>query len=397
VKLGVSATKDEVHAAIRGLPAGVLDTAFCRVNEDVFGGDPDYCVVSHADGAGTKSILAYLDYRTTGSPDAFRGIAQDAVVMNLDDMLCAGATEGFTVASIVNRNARRVDGRALQALVEGTQAFAERMTRFGVRMAVAGGETADVGDVVKTVLVDAVLTCRMPRRRLVANAVRPGDVVVAFASGGEPAVYEDGWNSGIGCNGITAARHGLLNHTVAERFPEVFDDALDPALVYRGPFGLIDELPGTGHTVLRALLSPTRTFAPIVRAVLEEHRDAVSGIVHCTGGGQTKCLRFGDRVRYVKELRDIPPLFQTLHRHVGGSWLELATIFNLGYRMELYCREAAAEKVIAAARHFGVRAAVIGHVERSGSDRNELALTVAGERHVQSMERPSVTTGAARP
>jgi phosphoribosylformylglycinamidine cyclo-ligase len=384
VNLGVSATKDDVHAAVRGLPPGLLGTAFCRVNEDVFGGDPDFCVISHADGAGTKPILAYLHYATTGDAGAFKGIAQDAVVMNLDDLLCVGATGGFTVAPIISRNAKRVDGRVVQAVIAGTQEFVERMNRLGVRMVLTGGETADLGDVVKTVLVDAVLTCRMPRRLLVANAVRPGDVIVALASGGEPAAYEDGWNSGIGCNGITAARHLLLSHAVAERFPEVFDDALDPALVYRGPFGLGDELPGTGHTVLQALLSPTRTFAPVIRAVLEDHRDAISGMVHCTGGGQLKCLRFGDRIRYVKKLDDVPPVFQAIQRHGGIGWPDMAKMFNLGYRLELYCRENAAPKILATCRHFRVGASVIGHTERSSSDRNEIALGVAGETFVES-------------
>ena len=374
--LGVSATKDEVHAAVAGLPAGVLPGAFCRVNDDVFHGDPAYCVVSHADGAGTKSILAYLHYVRTGDASAFRGIAQDALVMNLDDLLCVGATSGFVVASLVNRNARRVGGDVLKALVEGTRDFADRMTRLGVRMTVAGGETADVGDVVRTVLVDAVLTCRLEKRALVGYEVRPGDVIVGLASGGPATAYEDVPNSGIGCNGLTAARHRLLSHTVAERHPEAFDETLDASVVYTGPFEPDDRLPETDFTVLQALLSPTRTFAPVVREALARHRPDVSGLVHCTGGGQLKCLRFGQGLRYVKTIPELPPLFRALKQHSGMGLEELATVFNLGYRMEVYCRESVAEAVVGIARGFGVGAAVLGHVEASPTRRNQVSMRV---------------------
>lgn len=378
--LGVSATKDEVHAAIAGLPPGLLKHGFCRVNDDVFNGDPAYCVVSHADGAGTKSILAYLAYRLTGDASVFKGIAQDALVMNLDDMLCVGVTGGLVVASLVNRNARRVGGDVLRALVEGTQEFCDRMTRLGVRLVVAGGETADVGDVVKTILVDAVLTGRLERRALISCEPRPGDLIVGLASGGPAAAYEDAANSGIGCNGLTAARHALLNRGVAERFPEAYDETLDPGVVYRGPFAPDDRLPGTEFTVLRALLSPTRTFAPIIKDVLARHRADVSGIVHCTGGGQLKCLRFGQGTRFVKDLGpELPPLFRALKEQSDMSMAEMAKVFNLGYRMELYVRPEAAEGVMAIAHGFGVGARVIGRIEASASGHNEAVVTVAGE------------------
>lgn len=378
--LGVSANKDEVHAAIARLPPGLLPHGFCRVNEDLFGNDPNWCVVSHADGAGTKSILAALHYARSGDASVFRGIAQDALVMNLDDMLCVGATSGFVVASLVNRNARRIGGDVLKALVEGTQDFCDRMTSLGVRMAVAGGETADVGDVVKTILVDAVLTCRMEKRALISCEPRPGDAIVGLASGGPATSYEDGPNSGIGCNGLTAARHGLLHKAVAERHPEAFDETLDRNLVYRGPFAPEDLLPGTTFTVLQALLSPTRTFAPVIREILARCRAEISGLIHCTGGGQMKCLRFGKAVRYVKDLgSDIPPLFRALRTASGMDWAEMARVFNLGHRMEVYCRSSATETVIETARGFGLAARVLGSVEVAPPGTNAVRLKIDGE------------------
>jgi phosphoribosylformylglycinamidine cyclo-ligase len=386
-RLGVSASKDDVHRAVAALEPGLLPSAFCRVNPDLFHGDPDYCVVSHADGAGTKSILAYLKYRLTGDAGAFRGIAQDAVVMNLDDLLCVGATSGFVVASIVNRHARRAGAPAiLDALVAGTQAFAARMGEFGVRLAVGGGETADVGDVVRTVLVDAVLTTRMERRRLLANDIRPGLAIVALASGGAPARYEDDWNSGIGCNGLTAARHELLGPDVAAAFPEAADDLLDRDVVYRGPFHPNDVLPGTDRTVLDALLSPTRTFAPVVRAVLDDARLPVRGMIHVTGGGHTKCLRFGRGVRYVLDLGDdVPAVFRAIRQASGRSWLEMAKVFNLGYRMLVLCERQDAGAIVDTARSLGCPARVAGATEVSPSGANELALTVAGDAAVLSL------------
>jgi phosphoribosylformylglycinamidine cyclo-ligase len=385
-RLGVSASKDDVHRAVAALGPGLLDRAFCRVNPDVFHGDPDHCVVSHADGAGTKSILAYLAYRLTGEASAFRGIAQDAIVMNLDDLLCVGATSGFVVASIVNRHARRAgDPAILDALVAGTQAFASRMGEFGVRLAVGGGETADVGDVVRTVLVDAVLTTRMERARLIDNDIRPGLAIVALASGGPAARYEDDWNSGIGCNGLTAARHELLGPGVAGLYPEAADDLLEPDLVYRGPFHPTDRLPGTDRTVLDALLSPTRTFAPVVRALLEDARLPVRGLIHITGGGHAKCLRFGRGVRYVVDLGDdVPAVFGAIRSASGRSWMEMAKVFNLGWRMLVLCPPEHAAAVVGVARGFGVEARVAGATELSASGSNELALRVAREFFVLS-------------
>jgi len=386
-RLGVSAAKDDVHRAVAALEPGLLPSAFCRVNPDVFHGDPAYCVVSHADGAGTKSILAYLKYRLTGDAGAFRGIAQDAIVMNLDDLLCVGATSGFVVASIVNRHARRAgDPAILEALVGGTRAFADRMNEFGVRLAVGGGETADVGDVVRSVLVDAVLTTRMERRRLLANDIRPGLAIVALASGGPPARYEDDWNSGIGCNGLTAARHELLGPGVGEAFPEAADDLLDRDLVYRGPFRPTDELPGMDRTVLDALLSPTRTFAPIVRALLDDAKLPIEGLIHITGGGHAKCLRFGQGVRYVVDLGDdVPAVFEAIKAASGRSWLEMAKVFNLGWRMLVLCPPERAGEVVDVARTFGVGGRVAGTTEPSTSGNNELALRVADETFVLSV------------
>ncbi len=379
--LGVSAAKDGVYHAIAGVPAGVVPNSFCRVVEDVFLNNPDYCVVSHADGAGTKSILAYLHYAIHRDPAVFKGIAQDAIVMNLDDLLCVGVTQGFAVSSIINRNAKRIDDLVVKAIVDGSQEFIQRMNDLSISMVHCGGETADVGDIVKSIVVDSVITARMPKDRLIANQVEPDDAIVSLASGGNPCSYEDKWNSGIGSNGLTAARHELLSASVSRRFPEAFDDAIPESVRYRGPFELGQQLPGTSVSVLDALLSPTRTFAPVIAIVLDNFFPSISGLVHCTGGGQLKCLRFGDGISFVKDLgADIPPVFRAIKDASGMSWGEMAKIFNLGYRMEIYCRPQVARDIVAVANSFGIEARIVGHTARISAGANILSLTVEGEK-----------------
>ncbi len=379
-RLGVSSAKDDVHRAVSALPKGIYEGAFCKVIEDIFGNDPDYCVISHADGAGTKSILAYLHYRIHHDPAIFHGIAQDAIVMNLDDLLCVGATKGFSVSTIINRNLKRIGGEIVGAIIEGTYEFAELMNQHGLSMVITGGETADVGDIVRTVMVDSVMTTRMPRANVVQNRIEPGSVILALASGGPACAYENRWNSGIASNGITSARHELLGASVGTRFKEAYDDALDPGIAYHGPFDPDDLLPGTDATVLEALLSPTRTFAPVIAAVLREFSPSISGLIHCTGGGQTKCIRFGNGIRFAKNLgSDVPAIFRAIKEASGMGWGEMAKIYNLGHRMEIYCREDAVDGIMQVIKPFQVEARVIGHAEASSGKGNTLNLTVCDE------------------
>lgn len=380
LELGVSAAKTDVRDAIKALPISVAPGSFCRVVPDVLGDDPRYCVVSHADGAGTKSILAYLHYRLYADPNVFRGIAQDAVVMNLDDMLCVGVTNGFAVTSIINRNARRIDSRVLAAIVDGTQDFIAAMNTHGIRMTHCGGETADVGDSVRTLVVDSVLTARVPRSSLIQNAIVPDQAIVALASGGPATSYETEWNSGVGSNGLTLARHELLSSSLLAAYPEILDDTTRREAAYTGRFQPADLLPGTSVTVLDALLSPTRTFAPVIAVALREHAADIAGIVHCSGGGQLKCLRFGRGVAYRKDLGPtLPPLYEVLYQVGSAPLAEMARVYNMGFRMEIYCDERAVAGILDIARSVGVAAKRVGYTEASKSERNELTLTVRGE------------------
>lgn len=381
---GVSAAKADVHDAVSSIEHGIIENAFCKVVEDVFSKDPHYCVISHADGAGTKSILAYLHYTLYKDPTVFKGIAQDAIVMNLDDLLCVGATQGFAVSTIINRNAKRIDGHIIRAVIEGSQEFVERLNALGITSTLCGGETADVGDIVKTILVDSVVTTRIRREKLIKNVIKAGETIISLSSGGEPCVYEETANSGIGSNGLTAARHELLGRQVGQNYKEVFDDALQPELVYKGSYALDDKLPGTEMTVLDALLSPTRTFAPVIKIILESEHLAkhVSGLVHCSGGGQTKCIRFGQRIHYFKDLgEEILPIFRETKRVSGMSWREMSMIFNLGYRMEIYCSKEVVHEILSIVDSFKINARVVGHTEPSSYEGNRLTLKVEGEEH----------------
>jgi phosphoribosylformylglycinamidine cyclo-ligase len=375
---GVSADKRDVHAAVASLDPGLFPGAFCKLVADP-GGDPGWVATLHADGAGTKSIVAYLVHRESGRVDAYEGLAQDSAVMNVDDVACVGATDGLLLSNSIARNAHRVDADAIAAIVRGYERFAESLAELGIRIALTGGETADVGDLVQTVVVDSTVFARLRREHVVdASRIRPGQVIVGLASTGR-ASYERSENSGIGSNGLTLARHVLLRHEYATRFPETSSATIPSDRVYHGPFRLGDPLPGAEMTIGDALLSPTRTYAPVVKAALERARDRIAGIIHCTGGGQTKCLRFGRGVHVVKaSLFPLPPLFRAILDTGAVPLQEMFQVFNMGHRMEIYCAPAAADDVIGVAQGFGIEARVVGEVRKAASDANRLTIVADG-------------------
>jgi len=373
---GVSPTKEDVHRAIAKHSAGEVPGAFCKVIADP-AGDPKMVAVMHADGAGTKSSVAYLVYAESGDASVFRGIAQDSLVMNTDDLLCVGATSGFLVSNTIGRNAHRVRGDVIAALIDGYEACAAMLREYGVEITLTGGETADVGDLVRTVIADSTVFARVPRVSVGDfSRVAPGDLIVALSSTGR-AKYETEENSGIGSNGLTLARHALLAHSYAERFPESFSETIPADKVYCGQFRLSDTLPGTSHTVAWGLLSPTRTYLPVVRALFASELAAhVTGILHCSGGGQTKCRGFGRGLHYVKDaLFPTPALFQAISAE-GIEPKQMYQVFNMGHRMELYVRPAAAAGIVQLAAGFGVDAKIVGRIE-ANADANENRVTIA--------------------
>jgi len=367
LRRGVSAQKEDVHAAIANLDKGLFPHAFCKVSPDHLGGDAGWVNVMHADGAGTKSILAYLYWRETGDISVWKGIAQDAVVMNLDDLLCVGVHDNLLFSSTIDRNKGLIPGEVLQALIDGTAELFESLRQAGVHIHYLGGETADVGDVVRTIAVNGTLTARWPRHRIVTNErIAPGDVVVGLASHGQSS-YETAYNSGIGSNGLTSARHDLLTRHYADRHPESCDPALPSDVTYVGPYRLTDPAPGApdGVSIGQLLLSPTRTFAPVLREILSTRFDDVHGLVHASGGGQTKCLKYlPGPMRVVKDgLFDTPPVFRLIQQASGADDREMYQVFNMGCRLEIYTHPDAAAHMLAVARHWGVDARIIGRVE----------------------------------
>lgn len=384
-KRGVSAQKEEVHAATKNIDKGIFPKAFCKIYQDVLGGDANWVNVMHADGAGTKSILAYLYWKETGDLSVWKGIAQDAIVMNLDDLLCVGIYKNLLFSSSIDRNKARIPADVLQALIEGSQAFFDEMHQHGVDIAFMGGETADVGDVVKTVAVNGTMTARWPRARIVSNEkIRPGNVIVGLASFGK-AMYETEYNSGIGSNGLTSARHDVLNKFYAKTFPESFDDTLADDVVYIGSSRLTDSVDlrfrdqSFQTTAGKLLLSPTRTYAPVVKEILEKHFDAVSGLIHCSGGGQTKCMKYmPEGVRVIKDNLFAPPkIFQLIQQSSGADDKEMYQVFNMGCRLEVYTDEKSADDIISTAQKFGIDAQVIGRVE--AAEKNELRIQLPGK------------------
>ena len=366
---GVSASKEDVHNAIKNVDKGLYPQAFCKIIPDLLGGDPDYCNLMHADGAGTKSSLAYIYWRETGDLSVWKGIAQDALVMNLDDLLCVGATDNILLSSTIGRNKSLIPGEVIAEIINGTEELLETLRQLDVGIYSTGGETADVGDLVRTIIVDSTVTCRMRRSDVIDNArIAGGDVIVGLASYGQ-ASYEHQYNGGMGSNGLTSARHDVLGKYLAERFPESFDAAIPQDLVYSGSRSLLEPVEGTPLNVGQLILSPTRTYAPVVATVLRELRPQIHGMVHCTGGAQTKVLHFVRGKHVVKDnLLPVPPLFRIIAEESGASGEELYKVFNMGHRLEFYVPQEVASDVIAISQSFGIEAQIIGHVEDAATN-----------------------------
>ena len=367
---GVSSGKEEVHAAISNVDRGIYPRAFCKIIPDILGGDPAWCNIMHADGAGTKSSLAYIYWKETGDLSVWKGIAQDAVVMNLDDLLCVGVTENILLSSTIGRNKNLIPGEVIKALIEGTEEFLERMRDAGIGIWSTGGETADVGDLVRTVIVDSTVTARMPRADVIDNAnIKAGDVIVGLASSGQTS-YEDEYNGGMGSNGLTSARHDVFHNYLAGLYPESYDGSIDPSLVYSGPMRLTDPSAVEGVNAGKLVLSPTRTYAPVIRRVLEAMRPAIHGMVHCSGGGQTKIMHFIENLHVIKDnLFPVPPLFELIQKSSGTPWEEMYRVFNMGHRMELYVSPGEAQAIIDIATGFNLDARIVGRCEASSSRR----------------------------
>ena len=384
---GVSAAKEDVHNAIRHIDKGIFPQAFCKIIPDILGGDPEYCNIMHADGAGTKSSLAYMYWRETGDLSVWKGIAQDALIMNTDDLLCVGAVEGILVSSTIGRNKMLIPGEVISAIINGTDELMQELRDMGIGIYGTGGETADVGDLVRTIIVDSTVTCRMRRADVINNAnIRPGDVIVGLSSSGQ-ATYEKEYNGGMGSNGLTSARHDVFAKYLAQKYPESYDHAVPEELVYSGKYKLIDHLPLTiDHlatpedltadngqwsmvngqcSVGKLVLSPTRTYAPVVKKMLDEMRPRIHGMVHCTGGAQTKVLHFvGDNCRVVKDnMFPVPPLFRIIQEQSGTDWAEMYKVFNMGHRFEVYVAPEDAERVIDISKSFNIDAQIVGRIE----------------------------------
>ncbi len=361
---GVSASKEDVHEAIKKIDKGLFPKAFCKIVPDLLANDPDYCTVMHADGAGTKSSLAYIYWKETNDLSVWKGIAQDAIIMNVDDLLCVGATGPILLSSTIGRNKNKIPGEVISAIINGTEEVLEMLRSHGMNIISTGGETADVGDLVRTIIVDSTVTARMKRSEVIDNSrIQAGDVIVALASYGQ-ATYESEYNGGMGSNGLTSSRHDVFSHVYASKYPETFDPAVPNDLVYSGKYLVTDELPGTPLSVGKLVLSPTRTYAPVVIALLKALRGQIHGMVHCSGGAQTKVLHFIENLHVIKDnLFDIPPLFKLIHGVSGTDLKEMYKVFNMGHRMEVYLPQAHAEQVIAISQSFGIEAKVVGRVE----------------------------------
>lgn len=379
---GVSAQKEEVHEAVKNLDQGLYPHAFCKIYPDYLGGDAGYVNVMHADGAGTKSILAYLYWKETGDINVWKGIAQDAVVMNLDDLLCVGIYDNIIFNSTIDRNKRLIPGEVLEKIINGTQELFDSLKQYGVNIHYLGGETADVGDVVRTVAVNGTMSVRWPKNKIISNEkIAAGDVIVGFASYGQ-AVYESSYNSGIGSNGLTSARHDALEKYYAEQYKESYDNSLPDSVVYIGKDKLTDDYPLSEEAFTsmgNLILSPTRTYAPLLKGLLQNHFDKIHGLIHCSGGGQTKCMKYlpGNFKIVKNNLFKAPPIFDLLQRNSGASFKEMFEVFNMGCRLELYCNEADASAMIEAASALGIEAQVIGRVE--AADKKELEIHYGGE------------------
>ena len=365
---GVSASKEDVHQAISNLDKGLFPKAFCKIVPDHLGGDPQYCTVMHADGAGTKSSLAYVYWKETGDLSVWKGVAQDAIVMNIDDLLCVGATQNILLSSTIGRNKNHIPGEVISTIINGTEEILDLLRHYGLNIISTGGETADLGDLVRTIVVDSTVGCRMKRSDVIDNArIQPGDVIIGLASFGK-ATYEEEYNGGMGSNGLTSARHDVFSRVYADRYPESFDPGVPEDLVYSGAYNVTDSIPGLDVNVGKLVLSPTRTYAPVVVKVLEQFRREIHGMVHCSGGAQTKVLHFIEDLHVIKDnLFDTPPLFRIIQEQSGADWKEMYKVFNMGHRMEIYVPEQFASQIISISQAFDIDAKIIGRVEKHPS------------------------------
>ncbi len=385
---GVSASKEDVHNAIAKIDKGLFPKAFCKIVPDYLSGDENYCIIMHADGAGTKSSLAYLYWKETGDISVWEGIAQDAIIMNTDDLLCVGAVDTILLSSTIGRNKNLIPAEVISAIINGTEKVLEQLRSFGIGIHSTGGETADVGDIVRTIIVDSTVVCRMKRADVIDNInIQAGDVIVGLASSGQ-ASYETEYNGGMGSNGLTSARHDVFEKSLAKKYPESFDPAVPESLIYSGKVGLTEKINVEHQSQIpdlnthistdagKLVLSPTRTYAPIIKKIIDTYRSQIHGMVHCSGGAQTKVLHFVDNVHVIKDnLFPIPPLFKMIQEQSGTDWKEMYTVFNMGHRMELYLPEAIAADIIAISRSFNVDAQIVGRVEASDKKR----LTIKSE------------------
>ena len=373
---GVSAAKEDVHNAIKNIDKGIFPQAFCKIIPDILGGDPEYCNIMHADGAGTKSSLAYTYWKETGDLSVWKGIAQDALIMNTDDLLCVGAVDNILVSSTIGRNKNLIPGEVISAIINGTDELLGRLRELGIGIYSTGGETADVGDLVRTIIVDSTVTCRMKRSDVIDNAnIRPGDVIVGLASFGQ-ASYENSYNGGMGSNGLTSARHDMFHKYLAEKYPESYDNAVPQELVYCGKYKLNDSVDQAPVNAGQLVLSPTRTYAPVIKVLLAQMRKDIHGMVHCTGGAQTKVLHFvNDNCKVVKDnMFPIPPLFKAIQKQSQTEWQEMYKVFNMGHRMEIYVAPEKAEAIMEISRSFNIDAQIVGHIEEG-----EKSLTIKSE------------------
>lgn len=361
---GVSYSKKEVHSAIKNVDKGLYPHAFCKIIPDYLGGDADYCNIVHADGAGTKSSLAYMYWKETGDLSVWKGIAQDSIVMNIDDMLCVGVTDNILLSSTIGRNASKIPGEVIKAIIEGNEQIIQFYNDLGISMINTGGETADVGDLVRTVIVDTTASARLKRSDVIDAAnMKPGQVIVGFAAHGQ-AAYEDFYNGGMGSNGLTSARHDVFAHNYAEKYPEAYDGAIDKSLVFSGKYQLTDTVDDMPVDMGKAVLSPTRTFAPVVKDILKDYRGVIGGMIHCSGGAQTKCAKFGENLHFIKDnLFDTPPLFKHIQDCSGTSWQEMYAVFNMGSRLEVMIDEKYANDLIKISESYGIPAQIVGRLE----------------------------------
>ncbi len=380
IRRGVSAGKEDVHQAIKNIDKGIFPKAFCKIIPDILSGDPEWCNIMHADGAGTKSSLAYLYWKETGDVSVWKGIAQDAIVMNTDDLLCVGATDNILISSTIGRNKNRIPGEVISEIINGTEEFLEEMRSYGIGIHSTGGETADVGDLVRTIIVDSTVTARMRRDDVISNHnIQAGDMIVGLASYGQ-STYEKSYNGGMGSNGLTSARHDVFSNIYAEKYPESFDPSVPKDLAYSGKLKLTDPSPIEGVDMGKLVLSPTRTYAPVIKKMLDQFHGRIHGMVHCSGGAQTKVLHFIDNLHIIKDnLFEIPPLFHIIQEQSGTSMAEMYKVFNMGHRMELYVPEEISEDLIAISESFGIAAKIVGRCEKSDSKK----LTIGRENPIE--------------